>query len=141
MNDFDFNAKQAVEVTQEEIFEWYKLKDEIKRIQARERLLRDKICKSYFPTPKEGTNKVQLPDGAEMKMTYKIDRKVDIAMFSQIAPQMFERGVDVNLLVESKPTLKVANYRKLEGETLAIFNQCIESKPGSPTLEIVPPKA
>ena len=72
-----FDADKAVQATEADVIEWYKTKAELQKLQARERALRDKIIKSYFPAPSEGTNKVEITGGV-MKMTHKIDRKIDL---------------------------------------------------------------
>ena len=53
-----FDADKAVQATEADVIEWYKTKAELQKLQARERALREKIIKSYFPAPSEGTNKV-----------------------------------------------------------------------------------
>lgn len=134
-----FDADKAVQATEADIAEWYTTKQELQKIQAKERALRDKIIKSYFRAPVEGTNKVEIT-GAVMKMTHKIDRKIDLPSLNGILGDLVKVGIDVDQLVENKPTLKVANWRKLNAEQAAIFNQCVESKVGSASLEIVPNK-
>lgn len=135
-----FNADEAVRATEADIAEWYRTKADMQRLQAKERMLRDKIIKSYFPAPSEGTNKVEIT-GATMKMTHKIDRKIDLPTLNGILGDLIKAGVNLDQLVENKPTLKVAAWRKLTPEQAAVFNQCVESKVGSASLEIVPNKA
>ncbi|WPJ68523.1 hypothetical protein OMDBNIEC_00037 [Salmonella phage STP-SP5] len=134
-----FDANKATQATEADVIEWYNTKAQLQKIQAKERLLREKIIKSYFPAPTEGTNKVEIT-GAVMKMTHKIDRKIDLPSLNGILGDLIKVGVDVDQIVENKPTLKVANWRKLNAEQAAIFNQCVESKVGSASLEIVPNK-
>lgn len=134
-----FDADKAVQATEADIAEWYTTKAELQRIQAKERMLRDKIIKSYFSAPVEGTNKVEIT-GAVMKMTHKIDRKIDLPSLNGILGDLVKVGIDVDQLVENKPTLKVAAWRKLTPEQAAVFNQCVESKVGSASLEVVPNK-
>lgn len=135
-----FDADKAVQATEADVIEWYKTKAELQKLQARERALREKIIKSYFPAPSEGTNKVEITGGV-MKMTHKIDRKIDLPSLNGILGDLIKVGVNVDQLVENKPVLKVAAWRKLTAEQAAVFNQCVESKVGSPSLEIVPNKA
>lgn len=137
MVGMNFNAADADEVTAEELNEWYTLKAEKARIEARERMLRARIVKYYFPTPVEGTNKSDLGNGYSLKLTHKLDRKVDIAMLTNIAPEFRNRGGNIDDVIEAKPQLRLANYRKLSPELAEIFDQCIETKPGSPQLEFV----
>ena len=74
-------------------------------------------------------------------MTHKIDRKIDLPSLNGILGDLIKVGVNVDQLVENKPVLKVAAWRKLTTEQAAVFNQCVESKVGSASLEIVPNKA
>lgn len=58
-----FDADKAVQATEADVIEWYKTKAELQKLQARERALRDKIIKSYFPAPSEGLIKLKLLAG------------------------------------------------------------------------------
>lgn len=69
-------------------------------------------------------------------VTQPYTRKVDKAIFSQILPDLIEAGVDVNEVTETKVELRVAAYRKLTAEQLAIFDECVTTTPGSPQVKI-----
>lgn len=140
MADLYFDVKSVPVITPEEIQEWQALKIEIAAKTAKERLLRDKIAKAYFHDPKEGTNKNELGEGWTIKLTHKLTRDVDVAMLTVLAPKLRSMGVNIDTIIEAKPVLKVAAYRKLDAEALKVFDQCITVKAGSPTIEIVPPK-
>lgn len=135
----NFNAEEVVTATSEDIMEWNELKSQIKTLQAKEMALRLKIAKTFFNDPSEGTNTTELGNGWKLKMQYKLDRKVDIAMLTNLAPQL-RKHVNLDELVEAKPVLKISAYRKLEGEGKKLFEQCLETKPASPSLELVEPK-
>lgn len=143
-------------VTQADLAEWYRLKEELGRIKSAEALLRGKIFKSYFPTPKEGTNKVLLNDGtgAELKGTHVINRKVDEGTLDAMRKSqreaeqaLAEDGVVPNIpmlkfdtLVKWKPEVSISAYRELTAEEQLYFDQCLIITPGSPQVEITIPK-
>ena len=131
-------------VTQNDLVEWYNLKVQLKAMKAladKEMLLRKKIFGGLFPKPTEGVNAHTMPDGYIVKGTYKIDRKIEIAVLKSCTESFIERGVSPDSLVEYKPELCLSAYRKLTEEQAAIFDECLIIKPASPELVIVPPAA
>lgn len=144
-------------VTPEDLAEWYKTKQQLDAIKAKEGLLRSRIFKFYFPTPKEGTNKCELKDGtgAEIKGTSVINRNVDPAALDALtraqteAREAFKANpatppnipfLPLQDLIKWKPEVAITEYRKLTDEEQLYFDQCLIIKPGSPQLEIVIPK-
>lgn len=129
-------------VTVQDILEWEKAKDELTRVKNREMLLRTKIFKGMFPSPVEGTNKVPLANGYELKGGYVINRSVELGAFTSMRPLFQEKGFRVDDLVKFKPELVKSEYNKLTQEEQHFFDQCLVIKEGSPTLEIfLPAKA
>lgn len=151
-------------LTQEDLADWNLAKEEFARIQSKERLLRAKIFKHYFPSPEEGTNNVRLPDGAKLTGKYPITRKVDPALLDAVkrltvgdaTSQLIALGVTippqvdpatplsvflnlpVDKLIKYDPDLVIKEYRTLTAEQMFFFDQCMEIKPGSPAIEITP---
>lgn len=124
--------------------EWQNTKaeaDKVKPIIEKEQALRKEVFGLFFPAPTEGTNKFDLPEGWTLKGTYKIDRKVDEQAVPAITEALRGMGVNVDLLVAYEPKLKTATYKELTAEQRVVFDQALTIKPGSPTLELVPPKA
>ena len=134
-------------VTQADLAEWYRLKDELNRIKTAEMLLRTKIYKGLFKEPEEGTNTLPLADGWVIKAKRVIQRDVDIAALNvngAIDPathmsRLTANGIHPEQLVKWKPELITKAYRMLTAEQMAIFNECLVIKDGSPSLEIVLP--
>lgn len=124
------------------LFNWYNKKQELIRVQAQERALRDSVVNIFLPGEngtvggKEGTNTIKLATGDELKIVRPYDRKVDKAIWSSLLPQLCELGVDVNEVVETKVELKVGNYKKLTEEQRAVMDECVTGKWGSPQVEI-----
>lgn len=119
------------------LYNWYSKKEELAKVQAQERALRQSVVNVFFPDGlNENTNKIKLDTGDDLVVTQPYTRKVDKAIFSQILPDLIEAGVDVNEVTETKVELRVAAYRKLTAEQLAIFDECVTTTPGSPQVKI-----
>lgn len=133
---------QPEPVTLPEIQAWYQLKADIRRMQASEILMRQRIFKGLVPNPVEGTNTVPLEDGfgSELKAVHVINRTVDKAALSALEEQMREAGIVVEHIIEHKPELRVGNYKKLTDEQKHLVDQALVVKPGTPQLDVVVPK-
>jgi hypothetical protein len=126
-------------VSQEDLNEWFRLQDQLKKVKAAEMLLRQKIFGFYFPAPKEGTNSVPLTAGWVLKGKHSINRDVDIGTLGALKPVFAEAGIRYDDLVAYKPSLVLSEYRTLTEEQHQLFDRCLIIKPGSPALEIVLP--
>jgi hypothetical protein len=115
--------------------------DSVKPILAKEQELRKQVFAAFYPAPKEGTNTLDLAEGWKLKGVYKLDRKIDEAALPAVTEQLREMGVNADILVKWSPGLKTATYKELTAEQRAVFDQALTVKPGSPTLELVAPKA
>ncbi len=135
----------AVNEEQEKLVaEWYAAQKQVaeiaKPLVAREMLLRRLVLATVFINPKEGTNKEDLPEGWQVKLGYTIDRKVDKARLTTVNEEMRTLGVNPDKLIRWTPELEVKEYRGLTEEQRKVFDQALQIKPGTPTLELVPPK-
>lgn len=126
-------------VTAEDIAEWQQQSRQLKSLRVTEMTLRQKIFKGLFLDPKEGTNNYALPQGWTLKANYSITRDVDDAAVMLLQGLFAENNINLGRLIKHKPSLVISEYRKLTEEEQHIFNQCLISKPGSPTLELIPP--
>lgn len=138
--EFPFNAEEAEKATNEDIMEWLETKRKLATVKAKEAILREKIIKTFFSGPKEGTNHFELGNNYKLKYTHKLTREVDDAMLTNLLPSLREKGINVDSLVERKPSLKLKNWRDLTEEEHQLFDQCVTTKPASGTLEFVKPK-
>jgi hypothetical protein len=134
-------------VTEADLAEWYRLKNELAKIKQAEGLLRGKIFHYFFPNPKEGTNKHKLKDGtgAELKATHVINRSVDIGSLTALKAAIAEESsnlpkLPIDELIKWEPKLVKKEYNELTEEEKHVFDQCLVIKDGSPSLEIVIPK-
>lgn len=115
------------------------LKQEIAKLAEEELGLRFMVAGHYFPEPKEGTNRVALPDDWAIKLDHKIDRKVDEAVLDVVLKELPEGTKDT--VIRTKYELKVKEYKGLLESHKKIFDKALIIKPaGTPTLTIEPPK-
>lgn len=103
--------------------------------------LREQLVEGYFPNADpEGTTKLPLNDGWEMHCTMRMNRKVlnrngeATKVYQQLPPEVADE------VIAWKPDLKLRGYRKLSDEQRALVDTVVESKPGLPSLKLVPPK-
>lgn len=138
-------------LTAAEVFEWYKLTDELAKLKQREHFLRMRVFRHLVPLPKEGTNTVELAEqpmfagidtlGYVLKATHVISRDIDEGALTVLTPKFIENKISIEKLVNRKPTLAVSEYRKLTKEQTQLFDQALIVKDGSPQVHIVLPKA
>lgn len=127
------------QVTEADIQEWYMLQDKLKTLKTNESILRSKIFKGLFPTPKEGTNIFDLSQGYVLKGKYSLTRTIDIGALQALRTEFESVSIPVDSLIKWEPSLKLKEYRELTAEQMTLFDQCLTIKPGSPALEIVLP--
>lgn len=117
---------------------------EAKKVVEAEKALRKEVMALFFPEPVEGTSKFELEAGWSLKATHKIERKVDEASLQAVLQQLREMGVNPDPLIRTKPDLDTKAYKSLvqvNPDAAHVFEQALTIKPGSPTVELVPPKA
>lgn len=117
---------------------------EAKKVVEAEQALRKEVMALFFPEPVEGTNKFELEAGWSLTATHKIERKVDEAALPAVLQQLREMGVNPDPLIRTKPDLDTKAYKSLvqiNPDAAHVFEQALTIKPGSPTVELVPPKA
>lgn len=134
----------SIDEIQNLLAEWEKAEAAVPaaaQIIAREQALRKKVIASVFPAPSEGVNKLDLANGWALKATCPVTRTVDDAAFDLLRPKLAELGVIADTLVKTKLSLETKAYRSLSDATRALVDEALTIKPGSYTLELVPPKA
>ena len=110
---------------------------------AREQALRKEVMALFFPTPEEGVNNLPLEAGWTLKATYKLERKLDEAALPAVLKQLREMGVNPDTLIRTKPELETKAYKSLaqiNPAAVRVFEQALTIKPGSPVVELIPPK-
>lgn len=124
----------------DELTTWFELQAQLAQLKDREMILRKKLFAEAFPAPEEGTNSFNLPDAYVLKGTHKLDRKIDLAAYNQLLPNLRKAEVPVDRLLKWDPSLVTGEYRTLTPAHLHLFDQILIIKPGAPSLEIVLPK-
>jgi len=126
------------------IKEWDDLKAQVEAVAKplidKERALRQLVADAMFDEPHEGTNYVDLESEWRLKLTYKLDRKIDEAMLATVKEQLASMNVSIDKIVKWKPEVVLKAYRELTAEQMNVFDQAVVIKPGTPALEMVPPK-
>lgn len=134
------------------IQEWYTLEKDLAfeklRLATkvlREMELRKQIVAMMWPMGqglpgREGTNNSDIGNGWILKGTIKIERKVDEAALPAVREQLQKMLINPDTLIKNTPELKTKEYRLLTEEQRLVMDTALVIKPGSPTLELIPPK-
>lgn len=158
---------EQAEITQEDLENWYRLKEQLDDVKTKEFELRKRIYAHYFVAkdehgvdiqPKEGTNNFDLPDGFVLKAQRVVNRSVDQGSLAALKQEKIELSEKEDLtheerarlelllalplddLVRYKPELETREYRKLSDEARNVFDTALVIKDGTPQLDIVKPK-
>lgn len=100
-----------------------------------------KTCFETLGLPEvEGQQSLELPDGWKLKHKVPFKRDIDPRVAMHLRAPLAEHGVSLDSLIEWKPSLVTEAYRELTAEARAVFDACLTTTPGMPTLELVPPK-
>ena len=127
------------QITDAYLQEWLMQVEQLKKLRASEMLMRKAIFAHYFPNPKEGTNKVKLGNGYVLQADYKLDRAIDVSLFT-VYGDTFDRLAIPHNIVRTKLELSVTTYKGLSEKQRHAFDQCLTIKPGSPSVKLNPPK-
>lgn len=137
-------------LTATEVFEWYRISEELSALKVKEALLRARVFRHLVPVPVEGTNSVDLSKhpvfagmdtgGGVLKATHVIRRDIDQGALTTLTPQLQEAKLPLTDLIKWEPSLVIKAYRKLTKEEMQLFDQALIVKPGSPQVDIVIPK-
>lgn len=109
---------------------------ELKPLKTKELLLRKKIIKAFFPNPKEGVNRFSLDDTHALKCTYKLSYDIDEPVLQSLNKDFKEHEIPLSRLLKYKASLVLKDYRALEDDKKALFNQAVVIKPATSELEI-----
>lgn len=124
----------------EKIGQWYDLQNKLAALKDQEMALRQEIFAAQFPTPAEGVNSLDLPEGWTLKGTYKINRTIDEAALPAVLEALRKKKLATEALVAYKPSLVIKGYRALSDDHRRILEQALVIKPGAPSLELIAPK-
>lgn len=136
------------QVTPEQMYErlqvWFGMADQLGQLKTAEVLARKALAAYYFPTPEEGTNRMDLGGGFDLKLDFKINRDVDEAALNALAGdakalKLIEKlKIPMADLFYQKWELKLGAYRTLNDEQRKFVDALLTIKEGTPGLSIVP---
>lgn len=126
--------------TAQDIYDWYETNEQLAALKNKEMLLRTKVFSAKFPAPEEGTNSTPLDNGWVLKGKYGYNRTLDMDAISTMADELRAAGIVTESLIRHKPELITTAYRCLTEEQRVLFDNCLQIKPSTPSLEIVLPK-
>lgn len=125
----------------ERLTAWKAAKDALDTAKVREAQLRQEVFAAAFPKAKEGTNTLPLLNGWKLNGKRTINRTLDVAALPAVLDELRKLDVVADALVDYKPSLNLSMYRALPTDKRKVFEQALTIKDGTPSLEIVPPKA
>jgi hypothetical protein len=118
--------------------DWQEVKEQRDAFTARERVLRDRVVKSFFPMLAEATSTADLGDGWKLKAVGKINRTVKLdenfPWPAWLTPDHFSK------LFPEKRTLAEGEWKQLSTLEKASLSALVTEKEGTSSLEIVGPK-
>lgn len=118
---------------------WRKCALELARLKEEEMCLRKEIFKEAFEAATEGANKLTLQGGWELKATVPYTRTLDQAHVAELLKEL-KKAKAPSTLIKIKYDLSVADYKKLDDHIGGMVDAHLTTKPGTPALELVPPK-
>lgn len=132
-------------IDQTKLKRWAELQQQIaafKPVVDEEMAIRKELAEA-LTQGRKGTFYEELEAGYRLKGVGKIDYKLDKTKLPGVMEQLKERNIDIAMFVVDEPKLvtkAVTECEKLNPELFTILAEMLTSKPGTPTLEIVPPK-
>lgn len=113
------------------VSEWEQLAASLTDIKKLELDIRKRICAIVNQLP-EGAKSQEVGD-FKITVTNKLNRSFDVPVLETMLKSNPEW---IDNLVEYKPSLLLATYRKLEKKERHVFDACLTTKPGTPALTV-----
>lgn len=135
-------------LTPEQAFEqlqvWFGMQQQLASLKTAEVLARQRMGTFYFPEPTEGTNRLPLGGGFDLKLDHKVNRVVDEAALNALGgdakalKQIEKLGIPMSELFVQKWDLSIGAYRTLNDAQRQFVDALLNIKEGTPALSIVP---
>lgn len=134
---------EQVTLTPEQAYEqlqkWFQQQQQLTVLKTAEVLERKRMAGFYFPQPREGSNRLDLGGGYDLKLDFAYSRNVDEAALDAAKAADFRKlHIDKEDLFPLKPTLNLKAYRKLSDAQRAFVDELLDTKEATPQLHIVP---
>lgn len=130
------------------IADWREAKTQLDVFKKKEAELRQLIADSpdlFDQTKETGTQRYKLAQGWQIKLERKLNYSVSndngelFSALEEIAAMGEVAAYQAKRLFSFKPDLKLSVYKELGPEAREIVDPFITSKPGMPTVELIPP--
>jgi len=116
--------------------EWASEKEVERQATENRRILEDEMVRSFSLQPDLDSTVTKDIDGYAIKITGRIDRKVDADKIQELAAQ---NGLESHLstLCRWKPELNITIWKNTDPKITALLAPAITAKPGRPSFSIV----
>lgn len=139
MVDIPTQPEMDPEKAYERLTEWYQKSAQLKTLKTHEHLERVALSGFYFRQPVEGTNRISLGGGYDLKLQFGYNYKVSEEDLDQVKAADIKRlKLPWDELITYKPNLSMSTYKGLNAEQKKFVDQFLEVKESSPQLDIVP---
>ena len=115
--------------------EWAAEKEVERQATENRRILEDEMVKSFALQPDLDSTVTKEIDGFVIKITGRIDRKVDADKIQELAAQ---HGLESHLstLCRWKPEINITTWRNTDPKITALLAPAVTAKPGRPSFSI-----
>lgn len=107
-------------------------KSKLAQFKKLENQIRLEVIDQYFPKAIEGTHNQELT-GYEIKATFKMNHKFDAKALEKIVEDLSEEEF---ACINYKPSLKLAEYKKLSDSERELLDETIITTPALPSIKI-----
>lgn len=117
---------------------WRLSKLNLDTAKAEELRARNALFAHAFPNAKIGTNRCDVRDGWKLKGTLPLNYKLDAAQMPAILDELKKLGKSEVIKIDYELSLK--EYKAAPAEVQKLLVPALTTKPGTPSLELEPPK-
>jgi len=132
---------------------WFDLAEKLATVKAAELDARNALFNHFYKAddPKRnqsGTEKFGMPAGWALEIERRLNWKVDEAALAACTAEINELPPDpetgelpsIDACIKFKPQFSESGYRSLRDDVRLILDEALESKPGTPGIELTKPK-
>lgn len=112
---------------------WQEVKLKLNLYKEQEKQLREKVINTFFGEDRVA-RKVSLPDGNKLVLTVPVRYVVDTEKYKMVEKKL--PGELLNRCFKVSYSLDKREYNQITDERRIIMDECIERKPGLPTIDI-----
>lgn len=129
--------QRTPEERQKLLQDWYVAAEDLRKLRATEILMRKAVVHEFFEGDlPEGTSRADIGGGFDLKASQSFTRDVDEAALDANKERLVELEVSIDDLFKYRPSLVKRVYNKLTDEQLEVVEDCLTTKPGTPSLSI-----